>query len=146
MDESLQQFFYEAFFSRTLWQATTEIRYFASFEFGDVDLLVPSLVCIVAATLAGFANSLVGRLLAVFQAKGEFNLPEERYEAAQVWGNLLIWVVGVLSWYWLGAVFLAAAGFLRVPHWKVTLATLIGQVGFYGYYYLVSIGQLAPLP
>lgn len=146
MDEALQQFFYEAFFSRTLWQVTSEVRYFATFEFGETDLLIPSLVCIVAATLAGFANSLVGRILSIFQARGEFNLAEEKYEAAQVWGNRLIWLVGLLSWYWLGAIFLAAAGFLRVAHWKVILATLIGQAIFYGYFYLVSIGQLAPFP
>ena len=145
MQDTLVGLFIEAFFSRTLWQLTSEVRYFAMFEFGETDMLMPSLIAILGGTLAGFANSLVGRGLAIFQERGELNLTEEKYERAQLWGNRLVWLIGFLSWYWIGAIFLFAAGFLRVSHWKVILATLTGQVVFYGYYYLLSTGQITSI-
>lgn len=126
----------EAFLSRTLWQFTSEIRYFAMLEFGGYDMLLPTVVAILGGTCAGYVNALLGKLLAKCQESGLFVLSSDKYKKWQKYGDYLIWFLGILSWYALVNALIFGAGFLRVRTWKIVTAVFLGQALFFGYHYL----------
>jgi membrane protein YqaA with SNARE-associated domain len=131
----LARLFCEAFLSRTLWQFTSEIRYFAMLEFGEVDMLLPTIAAIFGGTAAGYVNSLLGMMLAHCQEKGLFVLSPEKYEKWQKRGECLVWILGLFSWYSVVSALIFGVGFLRVRSWKIILSVFIGQTLFFGYYY-----------
>lgn len=136
------EIFSEAFLSNTLWQFTSEVRYFAMYAFGGHDMLVPTLVSIIGALLASYANNFLGLALSKMQDDGRFKISQEQYARWQARANVLIWPVGLFCWIHLVGVLVFGAGFLRVPQWKILVAVFIGQTAYYLYYYLTSIGVL----
>lgn len=124
--------------TKTFWQTASDVRYFAMMAFGGFNMGLATLIAVIGATLGVSLNYVIGRVLSIFQFNGLSTIPQEKYLLWQRRLTLFMPLIGLVSFIHLIGVVVTAAGFLRVPPLRVLPFLLLGQILYYGYYFLNS--------
>lgn len=135
MDNHILALLLESTGSTTMWQFSSDIRFFAMLYFGGFPMLPATIAAIAGATLGSMINFGLGWVLTRVQEQGISVLPQKMYALWHERFNWLVWIVGLLSFVHLINILIFAIGFFRISPQKALLAVVSSQALYYGYYF-----------
>jgi membrane protein YqaA with SNARE-associated domain len=126
------QVFLEALHTAAIVPMGHEPTLYAMQAFGTYDMKAPFVLAFIGAVLGHVFNWYVGRSLLFFEAKGKFRLGPQRYERARAKFEKYGVFALLLCWVPLFNLFVAAAGFFKLPLKKIMPFIVLGLALHYG--------------
>ncbi len=110
----------------------SEPTFYAMRAFGNHNMIAPTLLAVIGATLGHIVNWYVGRTLIFFEHKGKLKVSPHWYERTRNFFDKYGIFLLLLSWMPLCNLLVVMAGFLKLPLKKVLLFVIVGLAAHYG--------------